>query len=154
VTDQERTAAHEAGHASACVLLGVPVRLVDVVGDARYRGTVRHGLEDIRTREDARKRTLIILCGLIEGYEAWDQMPTWPLNPDASTDEYNLHALADYLGLDKAGYWKLEMEALQLTMDSFYRSMHIAITGLLDYRPVIGRELFAEVEALVRRRGG
>ncbi|HEX5895515.1 MAG TPA: hypothetical protein VFY47_04240 [Thermoleophilaceae bacterium] len=104
MTDAERTAAHEAGHACACVLLGVPVRLVDVVGDARTLGVVRHGLEQMYNRDDARKRMIIILCGPIEGADHWADVPSWPLNPAASTDEHNLHALAEYQGLDREGY--------------------------------------------------
>lgn len=103
MTDAERTAAHEAGHACACVLLGVDVWLIDVAGDAEALGRVRHGLEDILSPDDARKRMLIILCGQIEGAEDWDEVPCWPLNPNASTDENNLHALGDYLGLDGDG---------------------------------------------------
>jgi hypothetical protein len=67
MTDQERIADHEAGHACACMLLNVPVRLVDVAGDATLFGRVRHGLEDIRTPDDNEKRMKIILCGQIEG---------------------------------------------------------------------------------------
>jgi hypothetical protein len=52
VTDAERLAAHEAGHAVACVLLGVPVRLIDVAGDAHALGRVRHGLEQITSHDD------------------------------------------------------------------------------------------------------
>jgi hypothetical protein len=137
--DAERIAAHEAGHACACVVLGVPVRLVDVSGDATAYGRVRHGLEEIKSRADARKRVLIILCGLIEGAEDWDELPAWPLETHRSTDEYNLHALADYLGLDKAGYSALEMEALKLTLDPFYRVLHVAVTGCSTTSPASGR---------------
>src|SRR5215204_5000115 len=104
MTDAERLAAHEAGHACACVLLGVTVRLVDVAGDATALGRVRHDLEQIRNRDDARKRMIIILCGWIESVEDWDELPSWPLDPDASTDEHNLDALAEYLQLDRKRY--------------------------------------------------
>jgi hypothetical protein len=95
----------------AAVVLGVPVRLVDVVGDASTLGRVRHGLEQVSNREDARKRMLIILAGQIEGADSWDQVPSWPLDPNATTDEFNLHALADFLGLDERGYEATRHEA-------------------------------------------
>jgi hypothetical protein len=151
VNDAERLAAHESGHACACVLLGVPVRLIDVAGDATSLGRVRHGLEQVTSRDDARKRIIIILCGQIEGAEDWDEVPSWPLNPDASTDEANLHALADYLGLDKQGYDDLLFnEALKLTLDREYRLLFIAITGMLSYTPRIGPKLIARLDRLAR----
>ena len=58
---------------------------------------------------------IIILCGQIEGAEEWEDVPSWPLNPAASTDEQNLEALADWLGLDERGYSDLKFEALRLT---------------------------------------
>ena len=150
MTDAERKAAHEAGHACACVLLGVPVRLVDVVGDARTLGVVRHGLEQMYNRDDARKRMIIILCGPIEGADHWADVPSWPLNPAASTDEHNLHALAEYLGLDREGYNEIAREALNLTLDPFYQSLHVAVTGMLGYFPRIGPELIGRLVGIAR----
>ena len=57
---------------------------------------------------------LIVLCGRIEWAEDWDEVPSWPLDPNASSDEYNLHALAEYLGHDKDAYDALRFEALEL----------------------------------------
>jgi hypothetical protein len=116
----DRLAAHEAGHAAACVALGVPVLLVDTIGDDQVAGRVHHGLE-VRTRGDARDRMQIILCGLIESADTWDDMPTWPLRRDASTDEANLSDLADALGLDDAGYQRDCTDALNLTLRPDYR---------------------------------
>jgi hypothetical protein len=150
MTPAERTAAHEAGHACACVLLGVPVRLVDVVGDARSLVVVRHGLEQMYNRDDARKRMVIILCGQIEGADHWAEVPSWPLNPNASTDEHNLDALAEYLELDRAGYNEIAAEALNLTLDPFYQSLHVAVTGMLGYFPNIGPKMLGRLVGLAR----
>lgn len=151
MTPAERTAAHEAGHACACVMLGVPVRLIDVVGDARSLGLVRHGLEQIHNRDDAHKRMIIVLCGQIEGADHWAHVPSWPLNPDASSDEHNLDALADYLGLDERGYNDIALEALNLTLDPFYQSLHVATVGMLGYFPRIGPELIGRLVGIARR---
>jgi hypothetical protein len=150
VTDAERIAAHEAGHACACVVLGVPVRLIDVAGDATALGRVRHGLEQVTSRDDARKRMKIILCGLIEGADDWDEVAPWPLNPNASTDELNLDGLAEYLGLDSTSYDAVRFEALRLTLDPEYRMLFVAITGMLAYQPRIGPELIARLQRLAR----
>jgi len=151
MTDAERIAAHEAGHACACVVLGVPVRLVDVAGDATALGRVRHGLEQIDNPDDARKRMKIILCGWIESVEDWDELPSWPLNPNASTDEHNLATLADYLELDSRSYDDVRFEALKLTLDRDYKMLHVAITGMLDYTPRIGPELSGRLVGIARR---
>ena len=150
MTPAERTAAHEAGHACACVMLGVPVRVVDVVGDAQAAGYVRHGLEQMYNRDDARKRMVIILCGQIEGADHWAEVPSWPLNPGASTDEYNLDALADWLGLDREGYNEIAHEALNLTLDPLYQSLHVAVSGMLGYFPRIGPELLGRLVGIAR----
>jgi hypothetical protein len=150
VTDAERTAAHEAGHACACVVLGVPVRLVDVAGDAEALGRVRHGLEQVSTPEDAHKRMLIILAGQIEGADHWDDVPSWPLQPNASTDEYNLDALAEYLGLDEKGYRQIAREALELTCSPDYYMLHQAVSGMLGYFPRIGPQMIARLDRLTR----
>jgi hypothetical protein len=152
VTPAERLAAHEAGHAVACVVLGVPVRLIDVVGDAKSLGYVLHGLSDgVSSEDDARKRMLIILCGQIEGAEEWDELPAWPLRTHASTDEANLHALADYLELDERSYDDVRFDALKLTLDREYQMLHTAVTGMLAYQPRIGPELIGRLVGIARR---
>jgi hypothetical protein len=152
MTPAERLAAHEAGHACACVMLGVPVRVVDVVGDVKSLGYVLHGLTDrVGSEDDARKRMLIILCGQIESADDWADVPSWPLNPNASTDEHNLDALADYLGLDREGYNEIALDALNLTLDPLYQSLHVAVTGMLGYFPRIGPELLDRCVGIARR---
>ncbi len=151
MSDRESIAAHEAGHACACVLLNVGVKLIDIAGDATALGRVRHeGEDNIRTREDARKRMLIILCGPFES-DDWEAIPKWPLHPGRSTDEYNLKALADALGLDERGYNDVLFEAIDLTLTPEYRMLHTAITGMLDYVPRIGPELLEQLHDIARR---
>jgi hypothetical protein len=128
MTPAERTAAHEAGHACARVVLGVPVRLIDVVGDATALGVVRHDLEQSNNRDDARKRTLIILCGQIEGADHWAHVPSWPL------------------------YREVAVDALNLTLDPLYQSLHVAVTGMVGYTPRIGPKLIGRLIGLARER--
>jgi hypothetical protein len=71
--------------------------------------------------------------------------------PYASTDERNLHALAEYLGLDREGYSEIALDALNLTLDPFYQSLHVAVTGMLGYFPRIGPELIGRLVGIARR---
>ena len=146
MTDAKRVAAHEAGHAVAAVLLGVPVLLIDVVGDATASGRVRHGLEQVSDSEDARKRMLLILAGPIMAAQSWDEVPDWPLETHRSTDERNLAMLAGYLGLDEAGYRELFLEALKLTLTDEFCHLHRAVSGCLDFTTRIGPELLEQLQ--------
>jgi len=160
VTDAERTAAHGAGHTCAAALLGLSVRLIDTVprqertpggGLCTISGEVRHSGERIVDRESARTRMVVILCGLIETAECWEDMPCWPLQENAdTTDEHNLWALIDWLGLDHADYRRVLIEALELTMSDEYCLLHQAVTGMLDYTPRIDAALFEQVREIVR----
>jgi hypothetical protein len=155
----EQLCRHEAGHACAAALLGLNVQLLDTI--TRYEatpggglrvvyGVVRHsgGIDD---RDSARRRMIVILCGPLEGAESWDEVPSWPLSEDApTTDEYNLWALADWLGLDEADYREVFREALALSLTSEYRILHQAVTGLLDYVPRLDPGAFEQVRAIVR----
>ena len=99
--EAERVCAHEAGHAAACVALGVPVRVIDVAGDG-LAGRVDHDFE-IRSPGDVQDRMLIILAGMVESAPTRGHLPSWPLRYDATTDERNLAHLAYILGLDADG---------------------------------------------------
>jgi hypothetical protein len=148
----DQVARHEAGHAVAAVLLGIPVLLIDVIGDAKSLGFVRHAGERITGPDMARKRMVLTLCGPIESAESWDDVPSWPLETHRSTDERNLSVLADYLGLNGAGYRAVFLEALKLTLTDEYRRLYTAITGCLDYTPRIGPELLDELQVIAGRR--
>jgi hypothetical protein len=162
MTDAERTAAHEGGHAAAAALLGLTVRLVDT--DTRTEptaggglcvifGEVRHSGERIVDRASAIRRMVVSLCGPLESVDSWDDMPHWPLSEHAdTTDERNLAALADWLGFDEADYTAVVMEAIELSLTPEYRILHQAITGLLDYTARIDAALFGRVHALARGR--
>jgi hypothetical protein len=144
----EDVADHEAGHACAAVCLGVPVRLIDAVGNGVSRGWVSHGLGEVASAEDAVKRMVIILCGLIES----DWLPEWPLDPSQSRDEYNLHVLAEWLGLDERGYRDVQLQALKLSYSPAYLRLHSAVTGTLDFTPRIDAALLEQLQTIVQRR--
>ena len=150
MNDRERLAAHEAGHAVACMMLGATVLLIDTIGDERYAGHVTHN-HQLRTNADVRDRALIILCGLIESADEFDDIPRWPLSHTNTSDEHHLALIVEHLDLNASEYSDLVLEAIRLTLKPAYQHMHVAITGLLDYTPRIDRRLLHELTRTIGR---
>ena len=44
----------------------------------------------------------------------------------------------------------MKFEALKLTLDPFYESLHVAVTGMLGYFPRIGPELIGRLVGIAR----
>jgi hypothetical protein len=63
------TAEHEAAHAAACMVLGLPVVSVDALGDGKtYAGLTRHGVHGVRdTREVAFKLAIVLAAPCVRG---------------------------------------------------------------------------------------
>jgi hypothetical protein len=162
MTREERTALHEAAHCAAAIAKGVPVWTVDVT--TRYErtgseglrviyGEVRYRDEWITDRETARKRMIVTLMGPLEAAEEWDEVPKWPLDPNAATrDEQNLAMLADFLGLDERGYNEIFREAIEFADNRIYRLLLVSLAGLLDYWPRLGPdEIRAAIGVVIDR---
>ena len=142
----EQLAAHEAGHACACVLLHIPVRVVSVTPDADVVGNVRHGgfvdhelvPEDV---ESAKLRMQVILCGLIMGDCDEDPVPDWPIPEGVpGSDRANLKAFAEACKFNENDWLALLVRAYRLTIQPRFVYLHQAVTGLLDYVPRIDTE--------------
>ncbi len=147
----ERVAAHEAGHAAMLMVLGVGVRVIDVVGDgAECLGYVAHDLR-VTDRESAIRRMVSVLAGPLES-DPWEQIPKWPLRYDASPDEALLASLADAIELTHKDYDDLVARTIDITLTSEYLALHAAITGTLDYVPRIGPELISQIDYAVDGR--
>ena len=150
----EEIARHEAGHAAMAVLLGVGVRCVGLDPHGGYVEYDAHS----HTPEGAVNRMLIILAGLIESARTADDLPTWPLNTTAGRDGEQhdrtlLKTLADTHELTESGWETILITALTITSkDRFYRMLVTATCGLLDYRPILNRELLANAIAIADRR--
>jgi hypothetical protein len=161
MTREERTALHEAAHCAAALALAIPVRTVDTV--ARYERTDAGGLrviygevqyrdEWVTDRETARKRMIVTLMGPLEAAEEWDEVPKWPLDPNADTrDERNLAMLADFLGLDERGYNEIFREAIEFADNRVYCMLLVAVAGLLDYWPRLGPDEITAAIGVVSR---
>ena len=122
----ERIADHEAAHATAALLLGLPVLSVSVKPDATTNGRVAIRYAD--TDEDMHKRMSVILSGMVESGDT----PQWPLRTDRSTDEANLRQVADCLGLDESGYDKAVRQTFDLTTTRPYLRLHAAVSHALE----------------------
>jgi hypothetical protein len=149
VNRQERTARHEAGHAAAAVLLGLPILLVSVIPDAATRGRVRVG--PIKGREMAIKAMIVGICGPLEDAESWDEVPTWGLLSHYGDDGAVLAEMAERLGLDRAGWDRVFTLALKFSLTDQYQQLVNEISGTLDYCPQFGPELIEQVHELLRR---
>jgi hypothetical protein len=140
----EDTCAHEAGHAAMCILLGVPVRLVDVTGDETALGRTMHEGAD----GDLATRMTIILGGLVESAESIHDLPAWPLDPDhGATDERRLALLAKALNLDRAGYSEIVDDALDRWESPAYKRLHAAISHALEHHGQLDAHALAQIKA-------
>lgn len=141
----EHTCAHEAGHAAACMLLGVPVRLVDATGDATTLGRTEHEGAD----GDPETRMKIILGGLVASAESISDLPAWPLDPDhGTTDERRLALLAKVLDLDAGRYGEIVDEVLALSESPEYKRLHIAIAHALEQHGQLDAIALRRIKAL------
>jgi HK97 family phage prohead protease len=144
----EQTCAHEAGHASMALLLGVPVRLVDVTGDETALGRTHHGLAE-NTDEDHVTRMKIILGGLIESADSFADLPVWPLDLDhGTTDRRRLAALAKLLSLDSAGYDGIVNGAIDLWGSARYKRLHAVISLALEQHGRLDSIALQRIKAL------
>jgi hypothetical protein len=85
------TAEHESAHASAALLLRLPVLAIDVVGDGVHRaGWTRHGT-DKASFQGALKYALVLCApaAVKRGRAGFD----WPLDPSADLDTFDLAKL-------------------------------------------------------------
>jgi HK97 family phage prohead protease len=134
-----------------CLLLGVPVQLVDVTGDATALGRVHHELGTTVTDDEHATRMKIILGGLIESAESIADLPAWPLNSNhGTTDQRQLALLAKALGLDRAGYSGIVDEALELWQSPEYKRLHAVISHTLEQHGQLDRDALLRVKAIAQ----
>ena len=141
MTDTATVAAHEAAHATAALLLDLPVLSVSVQADDTTKGRVKILYSD--THADMHKRMTVILSGIVESGDP----PQWPLRTDRSTDEANLRQVADRLSLDAAGYSEAVRKALDLTTSTPYLRLHTAIAHALEQDGVLDAQ---QIKAIAR----
>jgi hypothetical protein len=150
----EEIARHEAGHYAMGLTVGLPVRTVALTdnGTAGYVAYDRCS----HTTHGCVMRIMTVLGGLIETAPP-DGLPAWPLDPNDGPDEeredrYLLKSLVDRLDLTHSDYRTLVIAALRLSASSDYQRLVTAISGTLDYTPIIDRDLLTRVEAIAERK--
>lgn len=152
MTDDD-VARHEAAHAAMAITLGVGVK---ALGRDTNGGYVEYDAHS-HTHQGAIHRMMIILAALAETAETGDDLPDWPIDPEAGDtctrhDRQLLSALADRVGLTEHEYRRLVITTLHLTSSHDYQLLVTAASGLLDYTPRISRDLLAQLVTLTERR--
>jgi hypothetical protein len=134
----EDVARHEAGHAVACILLGIPVAgaRIEWGPDGWLTGgsTLTPGLfADGLDKERAHDIVVMVMCGpIMEGRD----LPEWPPSRVAhQLDERYMAIYSDYLGLTEASWHGLCGEAYHFTCTDEFCRLWEAVTGLLERVP-------------------
>ncbi len=135
MTEEERSIAlHEAGHATMAICQGLTVTKARRWSpDPRIGGQCFMSYWEM-DKDLARKWALVLLAG--PGM-ADQELPEWPLDPDAPGDEGLLAAFVDYLGLSKAQYYGLEAEMWKTTTTDVFCNLFTAVTGFFEYFPTL-----------------
>ena len=147
MTEREITIAHEAGHASAALCLGLPVHLVTRQPGPRSMGHVEIPIEDLtEDREAARKGAIMALCGAAMADES---VPAWPLRPRMRGDDVHLLSLfCERLELDEKGYEALVGEMWDLTFTRRFTRLYIALSTWLERVPRMDLPMIVEAQTL------
>jgi hypothetical protein len=145
----EQIQLHEAGHAAACLSLGIPVRFVSVIPGRGFGGWVTVDRPVDPDPEYLIKQATDIMCAWIEGCNSMDEIPDWPLDsrPVTSTDEQDLARIASELEWDEYDYGRLKLKAFKLMETDTYRLIFDTIVGVTDIRPQLDRY---HVEAITK----
>jgi uncharacterized protein len=142
IHEHRKLAAHEAGHATAALLLGLEVEsahapywtIEDSLAGDPYEPAGQVRMTTASIGRDARSYALAILAGPICDDRA-DWPPSWPLSlAPTTTDERQVTELAKHLDLDRAGYSHLVQDAFALTASEPFMRLHAAIEHWLKTR--------------------
>jgi HK97 family phage prohead protease len=146
IVEHRRLAAHQAGHATAALLLGLEVQSAYapywtvqdcLTGDPDQPA----GQVDIPVTEwerDPRSAAIVVLAGPIcDGRVDWS--PKWPLTLGPMTpDDAQVGELVKRLDLDREGYNQLVQDAYALTISRPFDRLHTAISHLLEQDGALG----------------
>ena len=140
---------HEAGHCVAGLLLGIPIVLVDTVGNETRRGWIehRHRFTDAKS---ARKHAIMILAGPIVSEDDGPREWGWPLSDDASKDEQQVKRIVEALRFTENDWRDLLIEAAYFVTSSPFDILLRATCGILDTTPRIGREHLEPLARIAR----
>ena len=145
--EYERLAAHEAGHASAAIVLNIPVRSAQIHSQG---GVVwlEWGFDDEDPIAWCRRWCVMTLAGpLGDGREA----PRWPLRDSdpAPQDEQDLAEWTALMRFNESDYKELVDDAEALFVDKGFRRLHYILEEELLKRPVLGSDRIETIRAVV-----
>jgi hypothetical protein len=148
----EDVANHEAGHAVACVLLGIGVTgtRIDWGPDGCLGGTTSLHPDYLDDLDKDKARDLMVMH--MAGWIMEDRdLPEWPPSRTAhQPDERHMAAFSDYLKLTEASWHGVCAEAYRFTTTDEFMRLWRAVTGLFEYTP----ELDEAGLRIARRIGG
>lgn len=134
------------------MLLGIPVVLIDVIGD-RIRGLNGfverdHQIVDVPS---ARRHMIMVLAGPIMADCPEDPVPHWwPLHDNRpDSDEAHLKLLAEACGFTETDWHGLLAEAYRFTCTPEFVHLFTGITGLLDHRPQVDTAALSQLIAAI-----
>jgi hypothetical protein len=154
-------APHEARHAAAALLLGVPVVKATAIPEFAPDGELDLGHVELGPErweyEDVRKRALVTLVGEMGDRADWP--PPHPSHPSMQgktptrphNDGARLWKAIDALGMDENDYEVLVQEARDLVKRRDFRQLEIGVQWLLEQGHEVGPELCEQVQEITRR---
>jgi hypothetical protein len=123
------------------VLLGCPVTYISTIPDDVSRGRVRLSPKHVGYA------VMILLAGLFED----GIVPEWPVAIPTTGDEVDLQHLITEHNISESDYRTLTIAALKLSATRDFQLMMTAVTGTLDYVPVIDTQLLDQVITIAER---
>jgi hypothetical protein len=132
--DRPLTARHEAGHVAGLVFSGrVPLSVTaDWPEDASHGVTTLDLSAEGSNRDSASDFIVSILLGPMAHAQAgWP--PEWPLDENSpDRDTRGLASLADFLGLDEAGWYALVKQAHETSRSADFKRLVSLIASALE----------------------
>jgi hypothetical protein len=137
-------ARHEAGHATAAILLGLPVEEARIdAPEPGLAGFVRTPKGFIRTLYRAEKMLAFVVAGSLAEGPPLD----WPFTERDEGDRGAAYTLCKLLKLDGAGFLRVESLARQLLRTQIGRRLQYELSGaLLEYGRLSGEQVYELAE--------
>jgi HK97 family phage prohead protease len=140
------TAHHEARHAAAGLLLGLPTKHAR----ADYPSTGTKGSVTFTVDPSDGEQVRALAIATLVGYmDRWNWPPSWPQQSGRRDDESDLASLVSTLRLDERSWTDLCDEARGLAARSEFKRLVESIAPLLESGRILGRAELKHIHQLV-----